>query len=179
MKIYLMIQLIIGFIFMVASISCSSQKADLVFKNGVIHTVDENMSQAQAVAIAEKKIVAVGTDAEIEEFVGAGTQVIDLEGKTMTPGFIDSHEQWRGGGQRECRLNRDGTKSLQEFLPEPTAGPVESSGWAQIVNVSGSRVPSAERNRPTMSLSYPGVPVRQTKIALSCATATSGAPPMA
>jgi len=112
----LLFESILGFIFIMVSINCSGQKADLVLKNGVIYTVDENLSQAQAVAISDKKIIAVGTDAEIEEFVGMGTQVIDLEGRTVTPGFIDSHYHFMGVGRREFQLNLDGTKSLQEFL---------------------------------------------------------------
>ncbi len=115
------LELILGFVFIMISINCSGQKADLVFKNGVIYTVNENMSQAQAVAISDKKIIAVGTDAEIEEFVGMSTQVIDLEGKTMTPGFIDSHYHFMGVGRREFNLNLDGTKSLQEFLDKVAA----------------------------------------------------------
>ena len=123
----LLLELILGFIIIMASINCSGQKADLVFKNGVIYTVDENMSQAQAIAVADKKIIAVGTDAEIDEFVGTGTQVVDLEGKTMTPGFIDSHYHFMGVGRREFQLNLDGTKSLQEFLDKVAAEVVAKS----------------------------------------------------
>ena len=50
------------------------EKADTVLKNGKVHTVDENMSQAEAVAIAGGKILAVGSNAVIEKFVGDKTE---------------------------------------------------------------------------------------------------------
>ncbi|MFQ5677013.1 MAG: amidohydrolase [bacterium] len=120
MKTYFVVQLFCLGVFMMA-VSCSRQMADLVFKNGTIYTVDDNMSQVQAVAVAGTKILAVGTDEDIEKLVGANTRVIDLEGKTMTPGLIDSHYHFMGVGQREFHLNLDGTTSLQDFLSKVKA----------------------------------------------------------
>jgi predicted amidohydrolase YtcJ len=65
--------------------------ADLVLINGTILTVDANDTVAQAVAVAGGKIVAVGSTDAVRSRVGAGTQVIDLRGRTATPGLIDSH----------------------------------------------------------------------------------------
>lgn len=65
--------------------------ADMVIRNGKVITVDSNFSVKQAVAIKDGRILAVGTDKEIEPFVGAGTKVLDLKGKAMLPGIIDSH----------------------------------------------------------------------------------------
>ena len=65
--------------------------ADLVLLNGKILTVDANNAVAQAVAIAGGKIVAVGTNDDVKRRVGGSTRVIDLRGRTATPGLIDTH----------------------------------------------------------------------------------------
>ncbi|MDP3716585.1 MAG: amidohydrolase [Acidobacteriota bacterium] len=65
--------------------------ADMVLINGSVLTVDARDSVAQAVAIAGGKIVAVGTTDRIKALVGAATEVIDLRGRAVTPGLIDSH----------------------------------------------------------------------------------------
>ena len=64
---------------------------DRVLHNGKIVTVDESFSIAQAVAIKNGRFVAVGSDSEILPLAGAGTERMDLEGKTALPGFNDSH----------------------------------------------------------------------------------------
>ena len=64
---------------------------DLVLYNGKIVTVDEDFSIAQAVAIKSGRFVAVGSDSEILALAGADTERVDLEGKTVLPGFNDSH----------------------------------------------------------------------------------------
>jgi predicted amidohydrolase YtcJ len=65
--------------------------ADLVLLNGTIITVDPRDSIAQAVAIQAGKITFVGTTAEARKHVGPSTRVVDLNGRTATPGLIDTH----------------------------------------------------------------------------------------
>jgi hypothetical protein len=90
--------------------------ADLIFSNGVIYTVDDRQPRAEAVAISEDKIVFVGSNQEAEAWRGPSTRHINLQGKTVVPGFIDSHYHFQGVGKREHDLNLDGCKSLEEFL---------------------------------------------------------------
>jgi hypothetical protein len=72
--------------------SCTVESIpDTVFVNGKILTVDENFSEAQAVAVTGNQISAVGTTEEIRSLVDAKTTVIDLDGKTLIPGLIDNH----------------------------------------------------------------------------------------
>ncbi|WP_062234535.1 amidohydrolase [Fictibacillus sp. FJAT-27399] len=66
-------------------------KADVVFVNGEVITVDEKNSIVEAIAVKDNRIVAVGSNQEVTEFIGEATEVIDLQGKTLLPGFIDSH----------------------------------------------------------------------------------------
>jgi predicted amidohydrolase YtcJ len=69
----------------------SNQKADLVLLNGKIVTVDKAFAIAQAVAVKSGKIVAVGSDDDVKSWAGPETEVLKLEGKTVVPGFNDSH----------------------------------------------------------------------------------------
>jgi predicted amidohydrolase YtcJ len=65
--------------------------ADLLLLNGKIVTVDPENSVAEAVAMRGNRIEAVGSDEEVSKWIGEGTVVIDLDGKTVLPGLIDSH----------------------------------------------------------------------------------------
>ena len=73
------------------------QAAQLVAFNGKIITVDPNDSIAEAFAVDAGKITKVGTNEEIKASIGDSTQVIDLKGRTVTPGLIDSHCHIGGG----------------------------------------------------------------------------------
>lgn len=66
-------------------------KADYVFRNGQVVTVNAQNEVAEAVAVKENRIVAVGSNGQIDEYIGSGTEVIDLKGNSLLPGFIDSH----------------------------------------------------------------------------------------
>src|SRR4051812_23679950 len=65
--------------------------ADLVLTNGTILTIDPADTIAQAIAITGGRIVAVGTSDAIKARIGASTRVVDLHGRTATPGLIDTH----------------------------------------------------------------------------------------
>jgi len=64
---------------------------DLVIVNGKVLTVDEDFTVAEALAVKDGRIVAVGSNEEIRRLIGPGTEVIDAEGRTVMPGLIDSH----------------------------------------------------------------------------------------
>jgi predicted amidohydrolase YtcJ len=65
--------------------------ADAIYSGGPIITMNDATPRAQAVAIKDGKIIAVGTQAQVEKFKASGTKVIDLAGKALLPGFIDAH----------------------------------------------------------------------------------------
>jgi predicted amidohydrolase YtcJ len=79
----------------------AQQPADLILIHGKILTVDPKDSIAQAVAIRQGKIIAVGSDQQIQALAGPKTNVIDLEGRTATPGLIDTHAHIATGGVEE------------------------------------------------------------------------------
>ncbi|MDE3137166.1 MAG: amidohydrolase [Acidobacteriota bacterium] len=72
--------------------------ADLVIFDGHVYTVDPKHPKAEAVAVVADRIVAVGSDEEIHQWIGPGTRTIDAHGHTVMPGFIDSHVHFVDGG---------------------------------------------------------------------------------
>src|SRR6266496_2791375 len=68
-----------------------AQKADIILTNGKIFTADMIHLYVQALAIKGNKIIATGADEKIKKLAGDKTQIIDLEGKTVVPGFNDAH----------------------------------------------------------------------------------------
>ncbi len=82
----------VGIIFFcLTHISFCTEQADLILFNGKIITVDSQDNVYQAIAICGERILAVGNDTEIKALAGPQCQMIDLNGKTVTPGLIDSH----------------------------------------------------------------------------------------
>ena len=69
-----------------------AQQADIVLTNGNIITIKQKGDRAQAVAIKGSNIVAVGSNEDIQKYIGSSTKVIDLKGRTVTPGFNDPHQ---------------------------------------------------------------------------------------
>src|SRR6266550_4109683 len=65
--------------------------ADLILHHGKVVTVDKDFTIRQAVAVRAGRIVKVGSDADVLAMKGPETTVVDLQGKTVTPGLIDSH----------------------------------------------------------------------------------------
>ena len=69
---------------------------DLILHDAAVLTMDPTAPRATALAITDDRIVAVGSDAEVLPLAGPGTTIVDLDGLTVTPGFIDSHAHWIG-----------------------------------------------------------------------------------
>jgi hypothetical protein len=79
--------------------------ADLVLRNGRLVTVDDAVPEAQALAVRGDRIVAVGTNEEVEAFIGRRTEVVDLGGRLAIPGFIEGHGHWMNLGRAKMNLD--------------------------------------------------------------------------
>ena len=94
---------------------------DLILHDAVVLTMNADAPRASAIAVAGDRIVAVGSDEEVLTLAGPGTSVVDLDGLTVTPGFIDSHSHWIG--DRELY----GVSTAEEALQRALEG-----GWTSI-----------------------------------------------
>ena len=95
----------------------TTQAPDLVLINGKILTVDAKDSIAEAVAISQGKITAVGSNAEIRQRAAQGTLVVDLHGRTATPGLIDSHAHFADGGVNQMyHLDLGGATGIDDVV---------------------------------------------------------------
>src|SRR5207249_10119067 len=72
--------------------------ADLILRHGAIYTMDASRSWAEAVAIADGRILFAGPDSEAAKLAGPSTKIIDLRGRMGLPGFHDSHTHLMEGG---------------------------------------------------------------------------------
>jgi len=101
--------------------------ADLVFVSGVVVTMNARQPIAEAVAVRNGRIAAVGAGPDIEALRGPGTQVIDLGGKGLSPGLIDAHSHLAGFGQMELHFVNirpprvHSFESLRQVLAEAAA----------------------------------------------------------
>ncbi len=93
--------------------------ADLVIINGTVITVDNNDTIAEAVAVWENKIVRVGTGGDMDSLIGDKTKVLNLSGKTLIPGFNDSHTHNAATGDFLHSLDLiDTAPELNPTIPE-------------------------------------------------------------
>lgn len=109
-----------------------------VYGNGKIYTVDKDLPWAEAFCVEGKKIVCVGTDAEVREKAGADAEYIDLEGKMALPGFIDSHIHALAGAQEllfkvnlaDAASREECLETVKNFYQEhPDISFLEGAGW--------------------------------------------------
>lgn len=126
--------------------------ASLILTNGNVHTLDSENPQAQAVAIKDGKILAVGSNEYVMHFAGEGTQQVDLHGQTLIPGLNDSHLHLiRGGLNYNLELRWEGVPSLADALRmlKAQAERTPSPQWVRVVG-GWSEFQFAERRMPTI-----------------------------
>ena len=101
---------------LVVLFSCHSRKqADLIVHDGLVYTVDSSFSTAEAFAVKDGKILAVGKDKDILDAYSAG-QMVDAGGRPVYPGFIDAHAHFVGYGQSLFAVDLFGSASFEEVV---------------------------------------------------------------
>ncbi|MFK2821177.1 amidohydrolase [Flavobacteriaceae sp. LMIT009] len=131
--------LLITFLFVSSCSNNNEESATMIIHGGNIYTVDESQPTVEAVAIKDNKILFAGNLNEAENYKGDKTEMIDLEGKTMTPGLIEGHGHFMGLGYNELNLDLMNTTSYQQIVDAvaervKTAKPGEwitGRGWHQ------------------------------------------------
>ncbi|MGB2716869.1 MAG: amidohydrolase [Vicinamibacterales bacterium] len=94
----------------------ASVAADMVLLNGKIVTVESTQPQVEALAIGGNRIAALGSSAAIKRYVGAKTDVIDLKGQLVIPGFIEGHGHFTGVGLAKLNLDLMKAKTWDEIV---------------------------------------------------------------
>ncbi|MGW4890887.1 amidohydrolase [Kitasatospora sp. NPDC004240] len=90
-------------------------KADLVFTHGPVHTGDPARTRASSLAVTGERITAVGHD-EVRDLIGPATEVVDLTGKLLLPGFQDAHVHAVFGGLELAECDLTGTVGVDDYL---------------------------------------------------------------
>ncbi len=98
-----------------------SKHADLVFFNAKITTINDDQPNAEALAVKGDTIQFVGSNAEVKKLVGENTEVIDLDGKFVMPGFIESHAHFMGLGNSMMILDLSLASNWDEIIAQVAA----------------------------------------------------------
>jgi len=126
----LMLAIIISSLFFYSRcVSKGGVMADTVLINGHIWTVNSQQPEAEALAIVQNRIVSLGKSSEIKKLIGSQTRVIDLKGRFVLPGFIDTHTHFLNGGLalrsvqlRTCRSREEFTRRIEAKTKELEPG---------------------------------------------------------
>jgi predicted amidohydrolase YtcJ len=130
-----------------------STTADTILFNGRITTNDRSNPQAQAIAIGGDRILAVGRDEDVMPLAGSATRRIDLAGRRVIPGLIDSHMHIiRGGLNYNMELRWDGVRSLADAMAmlEAQVARTPAPQWVRVVG-GFTEHQFAEKRLPTLA----------------------------
>ena len=103
-------------LFFFSAAVCAAPTADLVLLHGNIVTEEKAVPKAQALAVKDGRILALGRDQDIQAYVGKGTEVLDLKGMTAVPGFIEGHGHFLELGETLMQLDLTKAKDWDEIV---------------------------------------------------------------
>lgn len=112
----------------------AAQPVELVFKGGHIYAPDGDKQIARAMAVRDGRIVFVGSDGDVEPYIGPDTRVENLRDKLVLPGFVDVHRHWRGPGNRvdlyTGKSVADYREAVAKYIREhPDRQVIVGKGW--------------------------------------------------
>lgn len=146
--------------------------ADMIFKNGIVVTVDSANSLCEAVAVKGNRIVYVGDNAGVEMWLGPDTSVIDLAGRALLPGFIDSHMHLGMTGQNaaviiDCNSNKvTSISQIQQKIRE-AAAKAPKGAWIKATGYEQSKLKEGRHpTRDELDEAAPDNPVQLTRCCL-------------
>jgi predicted amidohydrolase YtcJ len=124
--------------------------ADLVLMHGRIITVDAKDRVVEALAVSDGRILQVGTERAIQHLVGPATRVIDLHGRTATPGLIDAHAHVMGTGLEELfEIELNDAQRMQDILDRVAERAKSAKAGEWILGGGWNESKLAERRYPT------------------------------
>jgi predicted amidohydrolase YtcJ len=129
--------------------------ADLVLRDAVIATLDPLQPQAQALAVREGRILALGTDEAIARYVGPGTKVLDLHGAFVAPGFIEGHGHLLQTGQSLIDLNVGKAPTWDAIVAQVKAAVAKAKPGEWIVGQGWQQTKWKEAPQPNID----GIPL--------------------
>ena len=97
--------LVVSLVGLALPVPSAAQVADVIFTGGRIWTGDDELPMAEAVAVRGNRVMAVGSSEEIARLQGENTRVIDLDGRFLSPGFIDNHTHFNRAGELLLGVN--------------------------------------------------------------------------
>ncbi|HFB65298.1 MAG TPA: amidohydrolase [Aeromonadales bacterium] len=155
-KLYLIIFSTFLFSLLAACDSKDQPKADSIYLGGTIITLEDSSPSAEAVAVKDGRIIAVGNRSDILNFKGDKTHLINLQGKTLLPGFIDAHGHFSLVGVLAQSANlaappegvSQNINDIIRLMKEHAASPqAKETGWIIGMNYDDSQL--ASRQHPT------------------------------
>ena len=139
--------------------SVDPRQPDLALVNGRVYTVDDAIPQAEAFAVKRGRFIAVGTSDDIRNIVGPGTEVIDAEGMTVTPGFIDTHCHPSGVNELYgVNINLTTVAEIQAAL-RAKAADTSPGYWVNGFMFDDTKVADGPLHRTHLDEAVPGHPV--------------------
>jgi predicted amidohydrolase YtcJ len=166
--------------------------ADLIIMNARIWTVNPAQAEAQALAVLNGRITAVGTDAEVQNWKGPHTRVVNADGKRLLPGFNDAHVHFSDGGASLTAVQLNDAASREEFVKRIRdyaahaasgewirAGDWDETKWTPAVMPTRQDIDPVTPNNPVAIDRYDGhsILVNSRALALAGITAATPDPP--
>lgn len=161
-----------------AQLPAGGGPADLIVTNARIYTVDPNRPVVDAMAVRGGRVTFTGPSALALSMRGAGTEVVDLGGRTVIPGMIDAHVHLPGLGQSLRTVDLRGTTSFDEVISRVVARAATSPPGTWILGRAWDQNDWADTRFPTherLSAAVPGHPVYLTRVDGHAALANAAA----
>jgi len=137
-----------------------TERADVILRNGEVHTLTAGDPTAEAVAVRDGEIVRIGPDYEVDFLEGVDTRVVDLDGRVLLPGFIDAHTHMESAGRSLVHADLSAAQDRQDALDRLAARARETddewvlgygydeSDWPESRYLTREEIDAVSEDRP-------------------------------